>query len=97
MSKHTPGPWTVDGNVIRGDEKSNGSVSVACILDVAYPYGRWAGESAQANARLIAAAPDLLEAAELCRKYMYEHASNTQDNAFDKLCAAIAKATGEKE
>ncbi len=62
MSAHTPGPWIVDGNVIRGDEQRNGSVSVACVLDVAYPYGRRAGESAQANARLIAAAPDLLEA-----------------------------------
>ena len=61
-TQHTHGPWFVNGNVIRGDARSNGSVSVACILDVAYPYGIRAGESAQANARLIAAAPELLEA-----------------------------------
>lgn len=44
---------------------------------------------------LITAAPDLFEAAQLCRQWMYEHASNTDDNAFEKLCAAIAKAAGE--
>ena len=43
------------------------------------------------------AAEDMLEALQLCRKHMYEYASNTEDNAFDKLCAAIAKATGEEE
>ena len=59
---HTHGPWFVNGNVIRGDARSRCSVSVACILDVAYPYGRRAGESAQANARLIAAAQALLQA-----------------------------------
>ena len=87
--QHTPGPWKVDGNVIRGDEKSNGSVSVACILDVAYPYGRWAGESAQANARLIAAAPDLLEACKVALGIIGFGAEH------DQISAAIAKATGE--
>lgn len=47
----------------------------------------------KANAHLIAAAPEMLEALQLCRWHMYEHASNTPDNAFEKLCAAIAKAT----
>lgn len=92
--KPTPGPWSVDGNVIRGDAKSNGSVSVACILDVAYPYGRWAGESAQANARLIAAAPELLEALQL----LLEQDDNGEDEIWvrNKARDAIAKATGEQ-
>lgn len=29
------------------------------------------------------------EALNLCRPYMYEHASNTIDNAFDTLCDSI--------
>jgi len=30
------------------------------------------------------------EALQLCRSHMYCHASNTGDNAFDKLCSALA-------
>ena len=37
---------------------------------------------------------ELLEVLKLCRPHMYEHASNTEDNAFDMLCAAIAKVEG---
>lgn len=39
---------------------------------------------------------ELLDAAKLCRPHMYDHASNTPDNAFDKLCAAIIKAESTK-
>jgi hypothetical protein len=46
---HTPGPWTVDGSYIHGP---NGKRFLAVAGD---------GEG-QANARLIAAAPELLEA-----------------------------------
>jgi hypothetical protein len=61
MSKHTPGPWTYSDEYI--DEQS-GEYSEPIV---------WAGEkhvaivrvgieSSEGNARLIAAAPDLLEA-----------------------------------
>lgn len=62
MTNHTPGPWFCDGPVIRGDADGASSVSVASVLDVAWPFGRRAGPAAQFNARLIAAAPDMLEA-----------------------------------
>lgn len=45
-------------------------------------------------ARVTAQLDQLLVAAKLCRPHMYDHASNTQDCAFDRLCAAIAKAGG---
>lgn len=100
-TQHTLGPWIVDGNVIRGDKQSNGSVSVACVLDVAYPFGRFAGESTQANARLIAAAPDLLEALKALHgwcKAEIEHFDSTGPDEWimEKALAAIAKATGEQ-
>ena len=48
-----------------------------------------------ANARLMAGSGELLEALQLCRKHMYEHASNTDDGAFEKLCAIISMAASE--
>lgn len=64
-AKHTPGPWTADDN---GDiyAKRNGAdeqiAEAFALYDPAYPeHAEW-GDEAKANARLIAAAPDLLDA-----------------------------------
>ncbi len=57
--KHTPGPWIVGTNAILGGKSGNRAV-VICQTSgedwKRFVYG-------EANARLIAAAPDLLEAA----------------------------------
>lgn len=90
--KHTPGPWVVDGDVIRGDQQRNGSISVASMLDVSYPYGRRAGESKHANARLIAAAPDLLDALKGLLGITDFH--ELFGSKTEAARAAIAKATG---
>lgn len=93
-AKHTPGPWWTEESGVRD---RGGYI---CHTRPAQRYlgqeDRFIKETAEraANKALIAAAPEMLEALNLCRKHMYEHASNTPDNAFDKLCAAIAKATG---
>lgn len=94
QAKHTPGPWVVDGDVIRGDQQRNGSISVASMLDVSYPYGRRAGESKHANARLIAAAPELLDALVEAASG-YSEFSEGDCEILRKCRAAIAKATGE--
>lgn len=47
----------------------------------------------EGNARLIAAAPDLLEAAELCIALCKEIGA-TETNAYAQARAALAKATG---
>ncbi len=52
-------------------------------------------DAAKELRRLHALNQELLEAAKLCRPHMYDHASNTQDCAFEKLCVVIAKAEGE--
>ena len=53
---HTPEPWIFDGNNVRGDKQKNGHVSVATMLDIAWPHGRRAGRAgAEANARRIVA------------------------------------------
>ena len=86
-AEHTPGPWIImEGTdwVIVSPE-----VSVAAVYT---PRG--VREVRQANARLISAAPDLLEALN------YALASHTEDvmmpdDWMDFARAAIAKAKGE--
>jgi len=60
VSTFTPGPWTADGCVVETDHDPD----VALTGDKArWVYDPIADEAVQrANARLIAAAPDLLEA-----------------------------------
>jgi hypothetical protein len=90
MSKHTPGPWQV--------EKESGSHSITnrsfegdewCIAEV---YKET--DMAMANANLIAAAPDLLEALIDVRRAL-EMANFTGELAV--VDAAIARAKGESK
>ena len=56
------------------------------------------GDNITANARLIAAAPDLLEALkEVVSEYDNPDNGRTLRWAIDEARAAIARATGEKE
>ncbi len=95
MSKHTPGPWRIieiRGRAVILEPEQDGHV---CKIS------EWADEYAEeqeANARLIAAAPELLEALEnlvsLC-----EAGLNKEYNIEAELSeprAAIAKATGDQ-
>lgn len=89
MSKHTPGPWgyTMRGNYMR--------LYMPCSLDGDVARG-YVGE---ANARLIAAAPELLDA---CMELMDEAEMGGSSPAeWDAIRAraraAIAKATGGDE
>ena len=94
MSDYIPGPWWVDRDIIYGDYQDGTSVSVASVLNVAFPYGRRAGKSTQANARLIAAAPDLLVALMLAKDMMIAN-DLSLPNTFEVIDEALAKARGE--
>ena len=95
--KHTPGPWITDdkqsGDVFRYVMPENGSVLPICRLDV----DRF---EAEANARLIAAAPELLEALEAMLSHtadldpMQGFRPEEDFSAVKQARAAIAKATG---
>jgi hypothetical protein len=84
-AKHTPGPWSLDSDA--------GQVHiVAAGAAIARVMAMRSDGCGEANARLIAAAPDLLEALQA----VIDHGSMTgADWASDKARAAIAKATGE--
>lgn len=108
-TKHTPGPWEA-----RGYRNDNGGIwidsyatkrgrCIAGTLAEAYKHGTGAG-STEANARLIAAAPELLDACRMLLKAhqalvpLLKHGSvsdyQIQNEAPIKAQAAIAKATG---
>lgn len=57
--KHTKGPWIVDGEIVR----TAGSDSYRTICDLGPKQGQLPA-TLEANARLIAAAPEMLEALE---------------------------------
>lgn len=63
MSKHTPGPWLVspDGNVVSGRAGIVERIAVSIFCSK---------ERRDANARLIAAAPQMLEALEAARLFI---------------------------
>lgn len=65
MSKHTPGPWTVRGHAIEHDFPETDETMVVGYVEDNGP----SGPEAAANARLIAAAPDLLAALESFELY----------------------------
>lgn len=102
--KGTPGPWSLDefDNIVHGEEplRGWGRKETVRVSGVALP-GRVTEEYA-ANTRLVAAAPELLEALwELVNEYesivTHEFGSSALDvdPNYIRAKAAIAKATGE--
>ena len=90
MSNHTPGPW----KWICGDTKLISEDKT--IISTEYPFG----DPTEADAHLIAAAPDLLEALEnliLDCDFWITMGVNMNCNFVDQAKAAIAKAKGESE
>jgi len=95
MSTHTPGPWTADWLKERGKYAGCTGIAPTAGPPLAYlPPGR--EDVQKANARLIAAAPDLLGAAKLALHEMCNTVAprNSFTDAVDALDAAITKAEG---
>lgn len=59
MSKHTPGPWTVDRFKDKPPYLVGNLYEVVCVFD---NHARMKDDHREGNAKLIAAAPDLLKA-----------------------------------
>lgn len=105
MTEHTPGPWaatTRQGSWDRVVFQASNPNTEICQM---FHDGTDENLTGEANARLIAAAPDLLEALEAHRAWSYaeEHNLGTFE-AKSVLCAhansltlaALAKARGEE-
>ena len=103
MAAHTPGPWAVylpEHDVTAWDEDADRTITVALMSSDE------SEEICEANARLIAAAPDLLEAAQAVLTlspdtYAIGSSQRGSDTEWDlqrkqdALRTAIAVATGE--
>ena len=91
MSKHTPGPWVVydDSN----DGKTNRIEIAARGKTVARIYHSVPAEDLP-NARLIAAAPDLLEALKDTLQLLEVYCEDFEEATRKQARAAIAKAEG---
>ena len=91
-TKHTHGPWMFDPS-LKGDGSFGGSYIVSNNAKKTWPLAEVYRED---NARLIAAAPDLLEALKALvadlKPYMGQ---GRMDDKIRNAIAAIAKATGE--
>lgn len=112
MSKHTPGPWKLQ---VRENHTSDVYVDDECAIGdrhlIAMVITEWMNKNATAedlaNARLIAAAPELLNAAKLAHLQIVKLAERSfaesvdteewiaKNDAVNLLKAAIAKAEGK--
>lgn len=111
MSKHTPGAWVDCGTPVQNKKELTEifNESIEAHTGDVGPYfmevctADWrrvaflAGPTAVANARLIAAAPDLLEALILARSMLEESEQCYENQMFRnaQIDAALAKAKGE--
>lgn len=94
MSLHTPGPWAAKPSMLRA----------VCITSASGPVATTSSASHVsrdiniANARLIAAAPELLAALnKLVRAIDRLPGNNSLDGLADEARAAVAKATAEPQ
>ena len=102
-TKHTPGPWynsTANPHAVNKDGKglAIGIATTHGTDDANYSDFFPSTEEAKANARLIAAAPELLEALVVALMDLEQAQAETHIDfrgSIDAVRAAIAKATGE--
>ena len=93
MSAHTPGPWSYGFPKINGVELrerdcqvSSGGFLVANVSHGStYPAEPFGSDRREANARLIAAAPDLLAALEALDRYWLSAWPNGPDGGKDRV------------
>jgi hypothetical protein len=102
MNKHTPSPWFASNAYGNGSAiwiaPTEGAKMVLqganCLRSDSVKYEEISIEQLQANAKLIAAAPDLLAALEAMTYYFAEYEKDDSAKyGFKAARAAIAKAT----
>lgn len=102
MSKHRPGPWILsESSVLRyGDTKETKICEIFCnrnnklIAEIPdYCYHAEDAEQDRADARLLTAAPELLETIQALLAEMEKNGSCMYERLREDCAAAVAKAT----
>lgn len=101
-AKHTPGPWHgttyIDPSSIAISSEDREERSAVPVCEVSVGFNEPFNGEQIANARLIAAAPDMLEAAKNARtvilNFVEAHGDSGASLIIRQLDSAIAKATG---
>jgi hypothetical protein len=99
VMSHTEGPWTLRRKIVDGIGKIGGSSIVGLSGERICTIESILGEElAEANARLITAAPDLLEACWEAEELLETSTLNQAKRrvALKNIRAAIARATDEE-
>jgi hypothetical protein len=93
---HTQGEWAFDDNEIYSESTDHGAA--ICTMNTTSMH--FTEEEVKANVRLIAAAPDLLEALQSLVQYLewredfiVEDHKEGEDNQYSEALTAIQKAT----
>ena len=97
--KHTPGPWVLkdaDQRLTRniGVKQIGVGVTPICEIDLGNCDPSYPEYIAMANANLIAASPDLLEALKKWSVFMQDNYSPDDISWYQETLKAIAKAEG---
>lgn len=88
MSNHTPGPWRLNGyQVERGEGIARTIATVAPRRQIGTDYAAPDADTAMANARLIAAAPDLLDMCERLLGFAWHYGSTSGVTAGGEMLA----------
>lgn len=102
-SKHTPGPWRVRKNQVAGVEYIEYEYAKGCYGDIARVKNLVGKEESNKNARLMAAAPDLLDACWEALRWIEEQRADaylktgSYPIVVRTLKDAIAIATGKEK
>lgn len=90
MSGFTKGPWRAISNGHYFDISSeHGDIGDVCMTGHVFDGGNCLGLTSEANANLIATAPELLEALQTAMKF------SMSEEAYNKCAAAVSKALGQ--
>ena len=90
--KHTPGPWTIRNRTNQTPQVWNGTTGIARLDD----RHEWPGET-EANARLIAAAPDLILALKMFLAQYGGREGDPRERRPEIIAARRAIAKAERE
>lgn len=102
MNAHTPGPWIITRSKMATDGAFDYAISADGALVLAEAFGRDAKGGwppAEANASLIAAAPDMLAALREAEGELYQvpPADAEQERVLAVVRAAISRAEGKSQ